>query len=515
MNQNRRRFLQSSVAAGAATAAGLSWSNIANALGSSGKLEVAAIRFGTQADLGDRGASLVGSKIGEIASPLKTTVMLFKDGATQVCLVAWDLGNGTIEYTKDLVSRRLGISRDNVVVCASHNHSGAPTGVSEPPFYHYASDFNGPDKRNLTPFGKRLFGQIDDALKRLPKMLEPVTVWHAEGSESRITYCRKGYRADGSTFFMREEDRVLYGKDFNGDIDRQAPIVVFKSAGGRPVAGLVQFTGHPVTSYQPEQPVVFGDYPQVATDIVGRELAGGSGEPVPVGFLQGCAGDVNSKEMFVGGVERAIEFGEMLGSTYVNALSNLKESDRPGMNFTMAPAAVPCGELPSVEVLRAEIAEMQDFIKRADAGDENTLGCVGLNFPRALTPKYRGALIKAVLPWNEWALDLRRTGRTDEAMKAVDMPVAVMRLGDVGILGLSCEPFQGIGRRFRELSPLPLSIPCGYTNGSHGYITDSPNTGDREYMSAFYRYTKFRPPLAKPAGNVLADSGVNALKAFL
>ena len=514
MDHTRRQFLQGSVAAGAVSAAGLSWSNIANALGSGEKLEVAAIRFGTMADVGDTGSSRVGAKIGEVASPLKTTVMLFKDGATQVCVVAWDIG-GSNEYTKDIVTRRLGIPRDNVLVFSSHNHSGAPTGAGDPPPYFYSIPYEAPKKRKLTGFGKRLFAQVDDALKKLPSMLEPVTVWHAEGSEGRITYCRKGRRAAGSTFFMREEDRVLYGKDFNGDIDRQAPVVVFKNDSGRPVAGLVQFTGHPVTSYHPEKPVVHGDWPQVATDIVGQELAGGSGEPVPVGFLQGCAGDVNSKEMFVGGVERATEFGELLGGSYVRALSDLTESDRPGMNFMMSPAHVPCGDLPSEAELRAEIAEMQDFIKRADANDENTINCVGLNFPHALTPKYRGALIKAVLPWSEWALDLRVTGRTDTAMKAVNMPVHVMRLGDVGILGLTCEPFQGIGRRFRELSPLPLSIPCGYTNGSHGYVTDSANTGDREYMSAFYRYTKFRPQFAKPAGNVLADSGVKAIKSFL
>ena len=48
-------------------------------------------------------------------------------------------------------------------------------------------------------------------------------------------------------------------------------------------------------------------------------------------------------------------------------------------------------------------------------------------------------------------------------------------------------------------------------NASHGYITDGANTGDREYMSAFYRYTKFRPPLEKPAGDVIADRAVEIL----
>ena len=51
-------------------------------------------------------------------------------------------------------------------------------------------------------------------------------------------------------------------------------------------------------------------------------------------------------------------------------------------------------------------------------------------------------------------------------------------------------------------------------NVSHGYITDAPNTGDREYMSSFYRYSDFRPPLQKPAGDVLADEAVRILTRF-
>ena len=40
----------------------------------------------------------------------------------------------------------------------------------------------------------------------------------AVGRERRISYNRKGRRADGTTYFMREEDRLLLGRDFCGDI---------------------------------------------------------------------------------------------------------------------------------------------------------------------------------------------------------------------------------------------------------------------------------------------------------
>ena len=509
---NRRRFLQNSIAAGAVTTSGLTLSGLANAMKLGNRLEVAAIRFGTMADAGENGGSMLGHEIVKVAGPLKTTIMLLRDGNLRICLVCFD-GGLSVEYTKRLISRELNIPWDNVVIFSSHNHSGAPTGGSSAPGEnHYNINRNDPSyNAPLTPFGKRLFDELKASARRLPGMLQPVTVWHAEGSEGRITYNRKGRRADGSTYFMREEDRILVGSDYNGDIDRQAPVIVFRDDGDKAVAALVQFTGHPVTSYDAEAPVVFGEWPQVATDIVARELANG-GKPVPVGYLQGCCGDVNSKEMFTGGVDRAIEFGEMLGESYVNALQDLRMSDRDGMSFTVESVPIPCAPLPSRDVLTEEVAEMHDFIRRADAGDEDTLACVGLNFPRALSAEYRGALVKSILPWNEWALDLHKTGRANNVAKSVGLPTHVFRIGDVGIIGMQCEPFQGIGRRMRELSPTALTIPCGYANGSQGYFTDAGNTGDREYMSSFYRYTRYRPPFKAPAGDVAADRAVQILK---
>ena len=112
-----------------------------------------------------------------------------------------------------------------------------------------------------------------------------------------------------------------------------------------PVAALLQFTGHPVTSYHPEHPTVFGDWPAVAADLLGEKLGGRRLEPVPVAFLQGCAGDVNSKEMFCGGVAKATEFGRMLGESAVEVLDDLKCSKRDGMDYTVATVGVPLAPL--------------------------------------------------------------------------------------------------------------------------------------------------------------------------
>jgi hypothetical protein len=483
------------------------------------KLQAAALEFGITPTTGGYTSSKVGAVVQNVAGPLKTTVTLFRSGDLQVCLVTPHMnspkGANISPLIRSSVAEALSLPLSHVLLMVSHNHtdlnlvsnhieaystiSMKPEEISEP---------------KLVPAGQDFLKQLVATAKQLPALLQPVTVWWAEGSEGRITYNRKGRRADGSSYLMREEDRDLIGVDFNGDIDRQAPIVVLKNEQGEVVTAITQFTGHPCTCFHPERPIIFGDWPQVACDLVAAHLS--PSKPITVSFLQGCAGDVNSKGMFRGDVELSKKYGRMLADSYVTALAKLQPSKRDGLDYGVEKVRIPLAPLPSEDTLKAEIVEMEDFIRRSTAGDENTLLCVGQNFPRELTPAYRGKLIEMVLPWSQWALNLRQTGKADTVAKYLEVDIQIIRLGDVGIVGMPFESFQGIGRQIRAGSPLPLSIPCGYTNVSYGYLTDGPNTnpGDGEYMSAHYRYSKFRPPYAKPAGDVIAIQAVETLRRF-
>jgi len=482
------------------------------------RLRVAALDFLVTPDKGGLTSSKVGALAREVAGPLRTTVTLFDDGGRRVCLVTPHMNSPKGANISPLIRRTaaqaLELPVENVLLMVSHNHTDfnlVSNHVEAYAAYHLAPGGGLPEPQ-LVLAGKDFLQKLAATARQLPALLQPVTVWWALGSEGRISYNRKGRRADGSTYLMREEDRDLLGVDFKGDVDEQAPIVVFKNARGEAVTAITHFTAHPVSCFHPEKPVIFGDWPQVACEHLARHLS--PGKSISVSFLQGCAGDVNSKGMFRGGVELSKQYGRMLADSSIAALKDLKPSQRDGMDFAVEKVRIPLAPLPAEEVLKAETAEMEDFIRRAKAGNENTRECAGQNFPRELTPAYRAALVEMILPWSRWALDLRQTGRADTVAKFLEVDIQVLRIGDVGIVGMPFEPFQGIGRQIRAGSPLPLALPCGYTNVSHGYLTDGPNTGDREYMSANYRYSKFRPPYAKPGGDVIATQALETLGRF-
>jgi len=478
------------------------------------QLRVAAVQFETMSEADSESDSRTKAKVVDVVGPLKTTVLLLQDGDVRVCMVTthfgWTTPVNVCQRFRQAVADELQLPISHVLIFSSHNHCCAAFASNAVQAYTvFGQDV---PEAELLPIGQQFLDSLVAHVQQLPDRLEHVTVWWAEGCEDRITYNRKGVSADGSSYLMREQDRIKLGVDFNGDIDTQAPIITFRTSAGDTIAGLTQFTGHPVTSYHPERPIVFGEWPQVACDMVEEHLdQAGS---IPVGFLQGCAGDVNSKEMLSGNVKRSTEFGRLLGQSWVDVWKDSVPSERSGLDFAVETVALPLAPLPDEASLRRELQEMDHFIQRARSGDEDTLSCVGQNFATALSPGFRADLVEILRRWNLWALQQYADGTSGAVARELQMEISVMRIGDVGIVGLPCEPFQEIGRQIRRQSPLPISIPCGYTNFSHGYITDSGNIGGQEYMSSHYRYTRFRPPIGVPAGDVLSQRAVEILRRF-
>lgn len=470
-------------------------------------LSCSAETFSVTAYVGDPTAGRTGARIAEVHSDLKSTLVLLDSGDEQLAIVTSPLGIECREMHAAIctaLAETLGLRKEQVFAITSHDHC-VPNAVDDA-----VCDWQKPAgivrPGTINPLGQAFVAGLRGAALRLRAQLKPVTFEWGRTQESRITFNRRGRRPDGRAYFIREEDRLLLDPGYIGEIDPDAVVAVFRDEARRAVAALAFYTGHPVTAYNPERMVVWGEWPQVACEQLSAKLGG-----APVAFLQGCCGNINSKYMLGGTVAQSRELGGFLGDAFGRAVDSARPSVRTDLRRHLTTVQLPLAPLPGVPALEKDLAEIDTFIRRGQAGDETALECVGMNFPRALTPPYRAKLVEMVRPWFVSALQAHREGRAHLAPRALPVEILVARIGDLGLVGLPFEPFVRIGLKIKREAALPCVLPCGYTNGAHGYIPDASACDDREYMAGFFRYTAGRPPFAAPAGDAAASAAVAIL----
>jgi len=297
-----------------------------------------------------------GQMVNRVWGDLKSTIVLLEDGDRRMAIftsalsVEWDPPQAAC---RAVIAEAAHLAPEAVVINSAHNHSVPLLEIDQPG--QPPKPVRDPRSRAL---GDEFLAKLHEAAASLPEKLEPVTVKWGIGYEDRITYNRRGHGPEGYTYFIREEDRQLLPANYKGLIDTDATVVVFQGKNG-PVACLARYTGHPVTVYNPEDPTSFGEWPQIACEKLSAHLGG-----IPVSFVQGCAGDVNSKYMFSGTRAQATKFGGFLGEAFIGATKMLQTSKRDGFQLRRQVVDVPYAPLPDRASIERDLASIDDFIKR-------------------------------------------------------------------------------------------------------------------------------------------------------
>lgn len=456
-----------------------------------GPLEVAAGRFDGTPPLGFR-APTYGQNpvVRRIDGPIETRLFAIRQG--NLCIGWGNSDYAIFDETRQRLAAALGIPVTHTIHSCTHNHSTIEISAMGPA-----------DKSGFT---QRYYANLQKCAASLQSSFVPASVSWATQTEATITYNRKGRRSDGSTYLMREEDRIKLPASYTGVIDPLATLIRFNRADGSPMLFVTHFTGHPVISYSLEEPIVNPDYS--GWSIIDLVHAYSAAHPVGV-FLQGCAGDINAKGMF-SGPQLARESGRKLGADFIAASRKTRRIDSPQLGFASGMAYVPYAPLPPLAQLEKDKAEILAFQKRVDAGDPDTLHVLGYNFSETMKMSYRRALADPFLRWTNWAIDLRKQGKS-KPYDSLPVRVNVVSIGDIAIVAMPHELFSGIGLSIRKRSPFAYTVPAAYSNVLvPNYIGGSKDVGDREYMSSYYRYT-LKPSYAQPAGDVIGDKAVELL----
>ncbi|MCX5647363.1 MAG: neutral/alkaline non-lysosomal ceramidase N-terminal domain-containing protein [Phycisphaerae bacterium] len=407
------------------------------------------------------GITLIGSQgkpSDTVRDDLYAKAMVLSDGHNTVAIVSADLLYTTLEEITDpvraLVHEKLGIPRQNVMVCATHTHS-SPEVFASPKLPSI-------DRVVLSDLAQSyravLVRKMADSVLMAHRSLRDVKIGAAVGQVPEVLYNRRPVAKDGrvtTTFTLPPEVLATRRIEISGEGDARvlftlpsqgAPVefgcvdprvftLRMEDANGGIVGSLVGFGCHPVSIYPHFPTAISADYPAFATRAV-EQAEGGV-----CLFLLGLAGNA----------------------------------------VPIQRGARPCEQIG--KAVGAEAARRLQFVATAD---DVRLGgmCRQVAFPVKKAP----------------------ADKADEgAAQPITTEIQVLRLGDIYVLGLPGENLVEVGMEIRKQAGVEKLLIATVTNDAIGYVCHGLAYDEGGYEPGA------ATNLAKGAGEIMVNEAVALL----
>jgi len=409
------------------------------------------------------GGLLIGSKgyvSDAVLDELYAKALVFGDGDQTVAIVATDLLYTPLEEitepVRKIVKEKTGIPEENILVCATHTHSGPEVFKRSKLAPEKIVEMTEVDRS----FVATLVGKIASAVLLAHSNMQPVKIGAARGQAPKVVYNRRPRDADGRVEMaftlpaeMRATRKVVVDPDgltrvtfafpegqtqrHFGPIDPAVRVLRVEDANGVLVGSLVNFGCHPVSIYPYLSTAISADYPAYATGVVERAEGG------LCLFTLGLAG--NAVPYHRGVVPRQ-QIGRAVGGEALKELQFL--ATRDGITLDAA---------------KKEL------------------------------------LLPAKKPSSDEAKESKRPER-------ISTELQVVRLGDIYILGLPGEILVEVGLEIQKRAGLDNLIIVSVCNDTVGYVCHS----------AAYDEGAYEPGsgtnLAKGAGEIMIEQALELIE---
>ena len=385
--------------------------------------------------------------------------VLVVEGETQTfAILDYDLGEVTVEDSDRIrsdVAGVLGIDPRNIRVSYTHTHAG-PVWSN---FMGFRSDREG---HELTPgYRETIRSQTLGATHQAKAALRPARPAAGWGY-SDIAVNRRLRAPTGE---------LVVGQNFEGFADHRVMVVRFDDLDENPLAALVCYAAHPIIlAYQNR--LLSPDFPGVAKRVV-EELTGAA-----CLYLQGCAGNIMTREALTGDLGAAERMGTMLGAEAAKVFTGIRTRPTRRRFAGIVESGAPLGI----------------WVDEPLADREPLVRVVERNIEMPVRPTEDPDLAEAhVESLSRRFLELERNGAPEEqvsyaryrARRAVistawaklckgrtHLPTTLhgIRIDSVALVGFPGEPFAETGARVRDASPFQYTHMAGYSNGITGYV---------------------------------------------
>lgn len=384
-----------------------------------------------------------------IHDELHARCLVLDDGTAKLVFIVVDvvgINQALADEVKRLVQEGTGISPENVLISAVHNHSAASVeGMGDE-----RRKWDG--GREFDNYQKFVITRLTDVVKIALVNLEPAQIGWGVGNVPEHVFVRRWKMKSGTTVYnpFGEQDKVKMNPGHNNpnllepasEPDSEVSFISVRSTAGRPIALLANYSLHYVGGVPKGH--ISGDYFAVFADRIQELLEADRQEPSFVGIMtNGTSGDVNN-----------INYGapRIKKDPYVQIKLVAEDVAREVFRVHNAIAYKDWVRLGAVQrditlKVRKPNQAMIDRAKKVlDRPDD-----VKMDYPHEKT------YAKRLLYHMEWP-------------DQIDIPLQTFRIGDLGIAAIPFEVFAETGLEIKAKSPFKKSITIELANGSYGYL---------------------------------------------
>lgn len=361
-----------------------------------------------------------------VRDELRASAVVFEAGGERIALVSCDLialRREIVDPAKAIIQEQTCIPSENVLICCTHTHTGPETRCG------------------------RVVPWSEEYLATLPGLIAESVVLAAQAMSDCILCAGRQCEPDLGTIRLgrkRDATEVFSKVDVLGptsSVDPELISLFVRDDEGQVRAVVINYANHgDVISGHTISADWFGEIAQVISAVYG--------EHVVTVFLNGCCGDINHimwepTRIPQRGPAKAVQVGRAVAGVAMNA----GEKGEP-IECGQCAASLRKVDIPYYTRDEAMRQEVRELAARTDLG------------------AFEQYIVNA---FDAWPHDGR----------IADVPVHVLRLGEIAIVGLPGEIFTDWGKVIKHWSPAKYTLIAELANDWFGYIptTDQAQRG--------------------------------------
>ncbi len=424
------------------------------------------------------GCDLVGNYRGDnyasrgIHDSLYAKALVASDGkGKKVAVLSIDicmLPKEPVNFIRNYIASRSDIRPENIMIMATHTHSGPKSDLD-------------------APHAKEYLSRAADAVLAANASLKNTVISVGKSAESRISHNRRLRCKDGTTHMCWEKFEPGYVIEPLGTIDPEVITLTFEQDGKQ--TGVLTNFGCHATTLTGDNWLYTADYPGYLAEAI-KKVKGSDFKSI---FCNGCCGNVTQVDYRIGfpsTFQECQRIGYLLAVAAMEAMKDAKpvSTDIIGVSREMVP-------LNRIDISDEQYDWAQKIMKKVEK--------------EGMPPIQKDGMPDAYYA-QEW-IGMRKTQDVIDSAE-----VMVIRIGDIAFAGLPGEIFQEFGKEIKDNSPCRNTIVTGLTNDEKAYFptivsfTQGPK-GFTPYITGYETTpgTTFYEP---GSGEKLAASAINQLK---